>query len=119
MGIGRDIAQGSIAVSRHSFLESRLLKLLATINRNTTVLPSFAGVDGGEWNLKLTTWGKHEIKKNRATEWEQTASPTADLLKFDWLYRDNWRYEHEGRSGTNGVYSVKCEILFLDFSHFY
>lgn len=104
----QSISQGSITLSRASFLDARLLHLLAIINRHTTILPSFSGVEGSEWILKLTTWGKHPLKTNSHCKWREVTGD-ANGLGFEWKNRDEWRYEHEGDFGSNGTYSVKCE----------
>lgn len=111
VGSGRDIAQGGIAISRKSFLDARLVKLFASLNKSTTILPSFSGINGNEWILKLTTWDKHEIKKTESAEYHGGTyiDPSTNSFEFNWINRDNWRYEHEGRTGTNGIYAVLCK----------
>ncbi|KAI5120814.1 hypothetical protein M0805_003211 [Coniferiporia weirii] len=106
-GLGKDIPFGTVCLSRKVFLESRLLSLLERVNSDTTIVPTFSGVNAGEWVLKLTTWGKHEMKKNYPCKWRDIKT-NGDSLDFEWKNRDEWRYEHEGDFDGNGLYTVNC-----------
>ncbi|KAI5120808.1 hypothetical protein M0805_003206 [Coniferiporia weirii] len=106
-GLGKDIPFGTVCLSRKVFLESRLLSLLERINRDTTVVPTFSGVSDGEWLLKLTTWGKHEMKKNYPCKWREVTT-CGDSLDFEWKNCDEWRYKNEGDFDGNGHYTVTC-----------
>ncbi|KAH8110420.1 hypothetical protein DFH11DRAFT_1803752 [Phellopilus nigrolimitatus] len=106
-GTANEVPHGTVCLSRKTFLEARLLTLLERVNRETTIVPSFSGVDGGEWILKLTTWGKHEMKKNSDCKWREITSGEQSL-DFEWKNRDEWRYEHEGDFDNNGLYTVNC-----------
>ena len=107
--------QGIVCISRRAFLDSRILKLLEEVNKKTTIVPNFAGVHEGEWQLQLTTWGQHHLKCNRDCHWTQLAS-NGEALSFEWKNRDDWRYEHEGDFDGTGLYSVKCMLFLANFS---
>ena len=35
------------------------------------------------------------------------------VLKYKWVHRDGWKYEHEGTTDiTNGTYWVDCELRY-------
>ena len=68
-GVGRDVPDGTVCLARKAFLEGRLLHLLERVNRHTTVLPSFSGVDNGRWIIQLTTWDRHPMKSSRKAAW--------------------------------------------------
>ena len=105
----KNVSHGTVSISRHVFMDERLLKLLAKINTFTTIVPLFSGVENGVWKLELTTWGQHPMRKNRACEWK-AVSEREGHLKYKWQHRDGWSYEHEGSSDiVNGSYSVSCE----------
>lgn len=104
----RGISYGTVCLSKRVFMDERLLKLLARVNALTTIVPLFAGVDNGAWRLELTTWAKHEIRKNRACDWV-AVNKEGGILKYKWEHRDGWSYEHEGSDHiTNGIYTTSC-----------
>ncbi|KAH8114471.1 hypothetical protein DFH11DRAFT_220480 [Phellopilus nigrolimitatus] len=107
-GVGKEVPYGTVCLSRKTFLEARLLALLERFNRDTTIVPSFSGVDSGEWILKLTTWSKHGTKKNYGCKWREIPTTSDESLDFEWRNRDEWRYEYEGDFEGNGLYTVNC-----------
>ena len=106
-------AYGTLCLSRDAFLETQFLAALADINKQTTILPAFAGIDHHHWDLQLTTWEKHHIKKGLECKWRPVVSAKEHPgdLKFEWMNRDDWRYVHEGELGYNGTFLVKCKPL--------
>ncbi|KAA1474431.1 hypothetical protein DENSPDRAFT_882795 [Dentipellis sp. KUC8613] len=108
-GLARELSYGTVVLSRRVFLEGKLLALLARINRETTVLPSFSGVEDGRWNLNLTTWAKAENKRGRECLFRQAPLRADGKLEFVWSNRDRWSYEHEGDVENNGSYRVSCD----------
>lgn len=61
---------GTVALSRKLFLEGRLLHVLASLNRHTTIVPATIDLDASDWEIKLVTWDGHEQKKHREPSWE-------------------------------------------------
>lgn len=107
-GIGRDIPFGTVCLSRNSFLEAHILHVLGAVNKHTTIVPSFTGVDNGKWFVKLTTWAKHDKLKDRECRWYESKKGDVRALEFDWKTRDQWRYLHE-REDANGLYTIDCK----------
>lgn len=108
-GFGREATHGMVVLSRRSFLEAKILSILAEINTETTVVPSFSGVEDGNWILELTTWNKHPMKKNRPCKFKELSRHADGQLEFEWSNKDRWSYDHEGDEGSNGSYRVSCE----------
>lgn len=108
-GVGREVPHGTVCVSRATFLNTRVLALLEKVNAETTILPAFSGVEDGDWVLALTTWSNHQMKKARTCKWKEVTRAHSESLDFEWRNRDNWRYQHDGDFGGNGLYSVDCK----------
>ncbi|TFY50389.1 hypothetical protein EVG20_g11547 [Dentipellis fragilis] len=89
-----------------AFPRGKLFALLARINKEMAVLPSFSGVEDGQWNLDLTTWGRAESKKGRECMCREALLRTDGKLEFVWSNRDRWSYEHEHDVENNGSYRV-------------
>lgn len=109
-GSGRDSTPtGTIVLSREMFLQAKILERLRQINRQTTLVPNFSGVEDGELHLELATWSEHRIKKNKknAGAWTQV-DLGHESLDFVWNNRDEWRYQHLDDCGE-AHYIVKCE----------
>ncbi len=103
-GSSQSISEGTITLSRSSFLDSCLLRSLSIINRGTTVRASFSGVNGNGWTLNLTTGIKDESKNSY--KWKN-GTPLSDSLRFEW--EDNGHREHEDKGDRNRKYSINCE----------
>ncbi len=52
-----DIPRGIVCLSKTTFLESCILRNLEAINKETTIVPSFSGVNDGELVTEFATWG--------------------------------------------------------------
>ena len=100
---------GTVCLSKSAFLESVLLKRLAGINAITTIVPNFAGVVDGKWNVDLTTWSKHKFRKSRECRWKYVGH-SEGALQYVWEHRDGWSHEYEGTSHevTGGQYTIDC-----------
>ncbi|EMD37679.1 hypothetical protein CERSUDRAFT_105605 [Gelatoporia subvermispora B] len=100
------VSYGTLAISKQIFMD-RFLELFSEINRHTTIVPVFNGIESDKWQLQLTTWAKHQFRKQKKCEWK-IRSERDGFVKYAWEHRDVWRYEHEGSAGdiVNGVYSV-------------
>ncbi|THH00496.1 hypothetical protein EW145_g7068 [Phellinidium pouzarii] len=108
-GVGSEVPLGTVCFSRRMFLEAKLLTMFEHVNRKTTIVPMFLGVDNGEWILKLTTWDKHEIKAQEKCKWREVAAGE-DSLDFEWKNKEEWSYVHEGDSDHdhNDHYTLSC-----------
>ncbi|EMD31462.1 hypothetical protein CERSUDRAFT_69274 [Gelatoporia subvermispora B] len=104
--VSKGISYGTLAISRRIFMD-RFLELFANVNRHTTIVPAFNGIENDKWRLQLTTWAEHEFRKHSKCQWK-VRSERDDFIKYAWEHRDVWRYEHEGSASdiVNGVYSV-------------
>ncbi|OCH91887.1 hypothetical protein OBBRIDRAFT_727931 [Obba rivulosa] len=104
--INKGISYGTLAISRQIFMD-RFLELFTDINRHTTIVPVFNGIESDKWQLQLTTWAKHQFRKHSKCNWK-LRSERDGFVKYAWEHRDVWRYEHEASAGdiVNGVYSV-------------
>ncbi|KAF7328255.1 hypothetical protein MVEN_02565400 [Mycena venus] len=102
---------GSICLSREMFLEGRLLKLLALVNKKTTIVPEWAGIVNGDWDYELTILEKHSRRQNERGSWKFFAR-TDKSLDYIWDHHDEWKHDskHDGFSGEekHGEYSVSC-----------
>ncbi|KAJ6541182.1 hypothetical protein DFH09DRAFT_1174690 [Mycena vulgaris] len=102
---------GTICLSRETFLEGRLLKLLALLNKKTTIVPEWAGIVNGEWQYKLTTLEKHSRRKDERSSWK-FFKKSDKSLDYTWEHRDEWNHDskHDGFSGEekHGAYSLFC-----------
>ena len=104
----RGIAYGTVSLSRKTFLDDKLLALLARVNAITTIVTLPFAIERGAWKLQLTTWAQSETRKGSVCKWVLDSN-IGGLLKYKWEHRDSWRYEHEGSTDiTNGSYSVDC-----------
>ena len=69
---------GTLALSREIFLEGRLLPLLESINRATTLLPAKLDMDAGDWEVEFTSWEKKyndsKYATTRLASWEPLPS---------------------------------------------
>ncbi|EMD39997.1 hypothetical protein CERSUDRAFT_112242 [Gelatoporia subvermispora B] len=104
--VNNGISYGTLAISRQIFMD-RFLELFADVNRHTTIVPVFGGIENDKWQLQLSTWAKHQFRKHSKCQWK-VRSEREGFVKYAWEHRDVWRYEHEGSAGdiVNGVYSV-------------
>ncbi|KAJ7710708.1 hypothetical protein B0H17DRAFT_1223880 [Mycena rosella] len=102
---------GSICLSKEMFLEGRLLKLLALVNKKTTIVPEWAGIVNGEWQYHLTILEKHSRRNNERGSWK-FFKRSDKSLDYIWEHRDEWNHDskHEGFSGEekHGEYSLSC-----------
>ncbi|KAF7372492.1 SRCR domain-containing protein [Mycena venus] len=102
---------GSICLSREMFLEGRLLKLLALVNKKTTIVPEWAGIVNGDWDYELTILEKHSRRQNERGSWKFFGR-TDKSLDYIWDHHDEWKHDskHDGFSGEekHGEYSVSC-----------
>ncbi|KAJ7246223.1 hypothetical protein C8J57DRAFT_1678479 [Mycena rebaudengoi] len=102
---------GTICLSRETFLEGRLLNLLALVNKKTTIVPEWAGISNGEWKYELTTLEKHSRRNNERGSWKflKRSDKSRDYI---WEHHDEWKHDskHEGFSGgeKHGSYSLSC-----------
>ncbi|KZT30121.1 hypothetical protein NEOLEDRAFT_1055067 [Neolentinus lepideus HHB14362 ss-1] len=101
------LSYGMVCIARRIFFEERLLSILAKVNQSTTIIPTFSGVEGGEWILQVATWAEHERKRHSNCDW-QLVKESADVLEYKWDQGDEWSYEHHGMSedSKNGIYWV-------------
>ncbi|KAJ7263473.1 hypothetical protein C8J57DRAFT_1629561 [Mycena rebaudengoi] len=102
---------GSICLSRETFLEGRLLNVLARVNKRTTIVPEWAGIANGEWKYELTTLEKHSRRNNERGSWKFLRRSDKSL-DYIWEHHDEWKHDskHEGFSGgeKHGSYSLSC-----------
>ncbi|OCH90224.1 hypothetical protein OBBRIDRAFT_731201 [Obba rivulosa] len=106
--VNKSISYGTLAVSQQVFL-NRFIELFAAFNAYSTVIPLFNGVENDKWRLELTTWAKHQFRKQTRCEPKKVIEADG-LVKYSWEHREYWRYEHQNSSGGviygNGAYSV-------------
>ncbi|TFK51257.1 hypothetical protein OE88DRAFT_1629687 [Heliocybe sulcata] len=102
------LSYGTVCIARRLFFEERLLSILSKVNQSTTIIPTFSGVEGGEWILQVATWAEHERKRNSNCDW-QLVQESADALEYKWDMGDEWSYEHHSMSqdSKNGIYWVR------------
>lgn len=106
-GSGRESTPfGTVILPRDVFLQTTILDKLRPINRQTTVVPNFSGVEGGNLHLQLTTWNEQKNRKN-AGAWTQVGHGH-DSLDFVWNNKVNWSYQHIDDDGESH-YVVKCD----------
>lgn len=77
--VQRGIAFGSVAFSSALFLEGRLLPILASINKGTTILPVKVELDSAGWDIELATWEKHQKRRGQLPAWEPTTNDGKSL----------------------------------------
>ena len=109
-GISREARPcGTIVLSRETFLQAKILERLRLVNKQTTIVPHFSGVEDGELHLELTTWNEHRLKKDRkdAGAWKQI-NRSHESLDFEWNNKDEWRYQHID-DHAEAHYIVKAE----------
>ncbi|KAF9516569.1 hypothetical protein BS47DRAFT_1390620 [Hydnum rufescens UP504] len=101
------ISYGTVSLSRHLFLDGLLIPLLNKVNVATTVVPIHIGVEAGEWDLALSTWGGKGSRKKGPCPWKSVGA-SADALLYKWEHRDEWTYEHDSsvKDGNKGSYFV-------------
>ncbi|KAJ7210092.1 hypothetical protein GGX14DRAFT_451427 [Mycena pura] len=102
---------GTICLSRDTFLERHLLKLLALLNKKTTLVPEWAGIVNGDWQYQITTLENHSRRKNDPNSWR--FHKRADKSReYVWEHRDDWNHEskHEAITGEErtGAYCISC-----------
>ncbi|KDQ50335.1 hypothetical protein JAAARDRAFT_142195 [Jaapia argillacea MUCL 33604] len=105
------LSHGIVSLSKKLFLEDHLLRILAKVNAETTIVPVFPAVDGeGDWHLELTTWSKR--RKGKECRWELVRDHER-RIGYKWENCDKWIYEHEGadEDGDNGVYAMACKCF--------
>ena len=72
------LSLGTLALSSDVFLNGRLVPLLASINRVTTLVPSSLDMDRGNWLVSATTWFEKYKKDSdngvHPTDWELVPS---------------------------------------------
>ncbi|KAJ6593574.1 hypothetical protein B0H19DRAFT_25714 [Mycena capillaripes] len=100
-------SHGTICLSSASFLESKLLTTLELVNRRTTVVPRFPLEHEEEWKVYLTTWDRHQHRKDKKCHWSKVEKSNSSWLEYGWEHRDEWSYEHEGTHKASG-FSVLC-----------
>ena len=110
----RSVSYGTVCMSKRVFLEERLLSLLSRVNGVTTVVAlPFSLECKGAWKLQVTTWAGCENRKKCTCGWVFD-SECNGVLKYKWVHRDGWKYEHEGTTDiTNGTYWVDCAWFLL------
>ncbi|EKM50129.1 uncharacterized protein PHACADRAFT_153519 [Phanerochaete carnosa HHB-10118-sp] len=108
----RSVSYGTVCLSKQIFLQERLLGLLAKVNGETTVSSQpFRLECKGAWKLQLTTWAANEDRKKCVCTWKFDGEADG-MLKYKWIHRDGWKYEHEGTTDiTNGTYWVDCHTV--------
>lgn len=110
-GLRENIPHGAVCISHRVFLDTVILRQLEFINRQTTIIPTFTGVEDGEFKLELATWDTHPMKQRSKSanrcEWKKLETST-DSLEYAWLNKEQWRYDHEGDIDGVGHYSVAC-----------
>ncbi|KZT32899.1 hypothetical protein SISSUDRAFT_469671 [Sistotremastrum suecicum HHB10207 ss-3] len=111
LDIGKEYSQGTVVLSREIFLEGKLLSFLEEINKLTTIVASFPGVEDNVWYLDLIPWKNHMHKRNRACKWKAIGASTdiANGLEYQWFNSDQWTYRHEQFGGHFKAYSVTCD----------
>lgn len=102
------ITHGTVAISRQRFFEECLLEKLAIVNKSTAIVPTFSGVESGEWQLEVATWLEHDRKRNSSVTW-QLVKESHEAMEYKWEHGDEWTYEHHGmsRDTNNGIYWVR------------
>jgi hypothetical protein len=105
------ISYGTVSLSRDLFLDGLLIPLLNKVNVATTVVPIHIGVEAGEWDLALSTWGGKGSRKKGPCAWKSVGA-NADALLYKWEHRDDWTYEHDStvKNANKGSYFVSCEF---------
>jgi hypothetical protein len=108
-GMDRIRSLGTIYLSRHAFLEGKLLRRLERINAKTTIVPKLTR-KMEHWDFQLIVWENDDLLRERDCTW----TPVEDsqgCLEFVWEHRDNWTHEHSGTAGdeTNGEIKIQCE----------
>jgi hypothetical protein len=110
--LGATYSAGTVCISSRSFLEEFLLANLARLSESTTVVLSSTEteVDGGIWNIGLTTWQENRKKRvnGQGCPWKITSSD-GDCLGYQWHNNDVWTFKHQSDVGRNGRYSISCE----------
>lgn len=106
-GVNKESPHGTKCYSYSSFLKS-ILASLEKINRQTTLIAEFSGVEDGEWDLSLRTWSRHSAKSERRCAWRWAKSDD-ERLKFEWKNRDEWRYWHESHFSGQAAHIVDCK----------
>jgi hypothetical protein len=110
---------GSVALSRKVFLEGWLLAEFKRINRRTTLIPKFRGIEHhGQWKFDLVSLEKDDKDNCRTCEWKEIACHE-HYLEFEHRNKDLWTFEHESDRDHlhNGFYSVSCEYHALNSTH--
>jgi len=109
------ISLGTLALSSDVFLNGRLVPLLASINRVTTLVPSSLDMDRGNWLVSATTWfEKHKKDTDHGvhpTDWELIPSKTPHAFEYKWDHSDEYEYIHEGARGdrSSGTYYLSLK----------
>lgn len=100
-------SHGSLLLSRHSFLESHLLKPLANVNALTTILCKFGSVEKTTWTLSLGVWSKLRDVSEDDCQWSNPYMSEEGELTYKWVDTEEWNYEG-GKNGIRvGKYTVK------------
>lgn len=101
-------AFGTIALSRETFLDGRLLPLFAKVNAKTTVLPRFPNPDEDEFSIHLSTLENHPYRRHKKVDWKLIPEKREGFRDYEYSHRDEWSYEHSGSFSEVGAYSVRC-----------
>ncbi|KAI0700948.1 hypothetical protein BC835DRAFT_323570 [Cytidiella melzeri] len=100
--LGRTLHCGAVCLSRNIFLNPTVLRLFASVNASTTLIPFFTGVNGPNWGLRLVPWSKDEDRKNQSSDFKlEEDLDLAGGLRYKWQHQARWTYEQLGSSWSS------------------